>query len=156
MADPAGVGFSRGPRRRRTSEQARQDRQKKWEETMKKRTTKNERHVDVASIGANHWAIRAIEAQGLSYLFGENPGYYKALVTEFYKHMKILELGAQHEPNVVITSKIERIEVLVNRYEIATDLDYQHPATHEINYPRENFATAYDMAQELYINPTDA
>ncbi|KAI8535443.1 hypothetical protein RHMOL_Rhmol10G0174600 [Rhododendron molle] len=95
MEDTARVGSFGGHSRKRMSQQVWQDRQKRWEETMKKRTAKNEHHVDVASIGENHRAIRAIEAQGLLYFFGENSGNNKALVTEFYKHMKIPELGAQ-------------------------------------------------------------
>lgn len=120
---------------------------------MKKRTAKNERHMDVTGIGANHWAI---EAQGLSYFFGENPSYNKALVAEFYKNMKIPEVGAERAPNVAVASRVGRIEVLVNHYEIATALDYQRPEAHEMNYPRENFATPYDIAQDLYINPAEA
>ncbi|KAF7148478.1 hypothetical protein RHSIM_Rhsim03G0131000 [Rhododendron simsii] len=50
---------------------------------------------------------------------------------------------------------VGRVEVLVNRYEIVAALDYQRPATHEINYLRENFATPHDIAQGLYINPTE-
>ncbi|KAF7127370.1 hypothetical protein RHSIM_Rhsim11G0012200 [Rhododendron simsii] len=118
MDNPIQLGGTIGVRRKRTLEQIRQDRQKKWEESMKKRIAKNERHVDVASIEANHQAIGAIEAQGLSYYFGENPGYSRALVVEFYKNMKIPEVVTDHEPVAVISSRIGRVEVLVNRYEI--------------------------------------
>lgn len=42
------------------SEEVRRDRQKLWKDGMKKRTAKNERHMDVPSIGENHWVVQVI------------------------------------------------------------------------------------------------
>lgn len=87
------------------------DRQKKWEATINKRRVKNERHLDVNSFGVNNRCIRQILDQGLSFWLEENPGYNKALVTEFYKKMKIPVAGTELSPDAKITSKIGKIPV---------------------------------------------
>lgn len=67
MENPDEPVESVGRRKKRTSEEVRRDRQKHWMDTMGKRTVKNKRHIDVASIGENHRSIRRIAKVGLSY-----------------------------------------------------------------------------------------
>ncbi|KAI8551259.1 hypothetical protein RHMOL_Rhmol06G0171500 [Rhododendron molle] len=137
-------------RRKRTTEEVLTAAQKKWEDGMAKRNVKNERHVDAASFGAQHRAIRRITEQGLHYYFGECPGYNKNLVVDFYKKIVVPGADAIGQDDAQITSTIGRLEVVIDRKIIAKALDYNRPAAHEINYPRANFATFDEIRQDMY------
>lgn len=156
MNEPEEPQLPRGRAKRRTLEVMRSDRQKKWEEGMKVRHAKNERHIDVDSFRQNNRCIRRIDEQGLSYFFGPNPGYNKALVREFYKHMRTPDAGTENSVEAMITSRIGKIPIEITPDVIASALNYVRPSADLVNYPRDNFTTAERINQALYINPADA
>lgn len=92
----------------------------------------------------------------MAYYFTDNPGYNKALVAEFYKHMKIPKAGTEHQIGVRVTSRIGRIEIEIDQNVIATTLDYHLPPLHTVNYPRAHYCTTDEINQALYTNLADA
>ncbi|KAF7131954.1 hypothetical protein RHSIM_Rhsim09G0079300 [Rhododendron simsii] len=145
-----------GSRRKRTSAEVKADKQARWEKSFVKRGVKNERHVDVESIGPHHTCVQRIIAQGLAYFFSENPGYIKGLVADFYKNVKVPELGKIEAKGAKITSKIGRVTVVVDPEIIAKALNYERPPPESINCPREDFASRDEVNQALYVNPAEA
>ncbi|KAI8530234.1 hypothetical protein RHMOL_Rhmol11G0040200 [Rhododendron molle] len=81
---------------------------------------------EAQSLGLEHICVQRISAQGLAYFFIANPGYIKGLVADFYKNMKVPELGKMFDKGARITSKIA------------------------------NFASRDEINQALYTNPAEA
>ncbi|KAF7130512.1 hypothetical protein RHSIM_Rhsim05G0097800 [Rhododendron simsii] len=146
----------RGRAKRRTAAEVRAANQKKWEESLRGRGFKNERHVDVDNLGIENPFVRRIQEQGLAYYLAPNPGYNKELVIEFYKNMKIPAKEDEDKDDAKITSKIGKVSIEVTSGFIARLLNYRQPAANNVNYPSEEYVADDTIVRELYKNPGEA
>ncbi|KAF7116361.1 hypothetical protein RHSIM_RhsimUnG0031200 [Rhododendron simsii] len=140
-----------GSRRKWTSKEVKADKQARWEKSFVKRGVKNERHVDVESIGPNHICVQRITALGLAYFFTANPRYIKGLVADFYKNMKVPELGKIEAKGAKFTSKIGWVTIVVDPNIIARALNYERPPAESLNCPREDFASRDEIRGALGV-----
>ncbi|KAF7123595.1 hypothetical protein RHSIM_Rhsim12G0046000 [Rhododendron simsii] len=146
----------RGRAKRRTAAEVRAANQKKWEESLRGRGFKNERHVDVDNLGIENPFVRRIQEQGLAYYLAPNPGYNKELVIEFYKNMKIPAKEDEDKDDAKITSKIGKVSIEVTSGFIARLLNYRQPAANNVNYPSEEYKVPKSKFEEREkLNPGD-
>ncbi|KAF7141544.1 hypothetical protein RHSIM_Rhsim06G0180700 [Rhododendron simsii] len=146
----------RGRSKRRTAAEIRAASQKKWEESLRGRGFKNERHVDVDNLGIGNPFVRRIQEQGLAYYLAPNPGYNKELVIEFYKNMKIPSKEDEDNDDAKISSRIGKVPIEVTSGFIARLLNYRQPPASNVNYPNEEYVADDTIVRELYKNPGEA
>ena len=124
--------------------------QEAWHASMLLRGVTCERQVLREQID-NPGVIRLISDRGLSFFFGKIEGYYRSVVIEFYKYMKISSSGGK------ITSRVRGINVVVTPNIIATYLSYIRPAARNVQYPSDDFPSLSDVqyADVIYENPDE-
>lgn len=124
--------------------------QEAWHASMLIRGVTCERQVLREQID-NSGVIRILSNRGLSCFFGQIDGYYKSVVIEFYKYMKVAKSGSK------ITSKVRGVEVVVTPDTIATYLSYVRPAARSVQYPGKSFSSLSDVqyAEIIYENSNE-
>lgn len=149
------------PRKRKQAEQAEvvtsTVAERRWKASFEtERGFKAERHIyrDDPSWPANFRAFVALDNQGMKYWYKRNPGYNKAIVTEFYKNMTVPE--SVLAPGARIISSIGKTAVFIDANKVAFHMGYARPdGGCTFPPPADNPITPDHVRQEIYTNPQE-
>ncbi|GFZ06461.1 hypothetical protein Acr_18g0006310 [Actinidia rufa] len=124
--------------------------QEAWHTSLLARGVTCERQVLREQID-NPGVIRILSNRGLSFFFEQVDGYYRSVVIEFYKYMKISSSGNK------ITRKVRGIDVAVTPNIIASYLSYVRPTARNVQYLHKDFPSLFDVqyAEAIYENPEE-